>query len=200
MASKQFSLFDFEDDASPRDTAGNTAPAQEAGVAKDQPEPEREPVEIHVEDLMHLAAEPGQQYNNDEQDAEEKRSTRGRQRISEYDADNINIPDDDVLFSKSYYGIGEVSKMFNANISQIRFWEKEFPILKPRKNGKGDRLFRPEDVKNLKLIYHLLRDRKYTIEGAREFLRTHKNAEERFKAIESLQQLKTFLTELKLSL
>jgi hypothetical protein len=76
----------------------------------------------------------------------------------------------------------------------------DLDILKPRKNGKGDRLFRPEDVKNLKLIYHLLRERKYTIEGAKEFLRNGKKADEKFAMIESLKKIKGFLLELKANL
>ena len=77
-------------------------------------------------------------------------------------ADLIEVPEDEILFQKKYYAIGLVADMFKMNQSLIRFWENEFDILKPRKNGKGDRLFRPEDIKNLKLIYHLLRERKYT--------------------------------------
>lgn len=109
----------------------------------------------------------------------------------------IDIPDDEILFSKMYYSIGAVSEMFKVNPSLIRFWENEFEILKPKKNGKGDRLFRPDDIKNLKFIYHLLRERKYTIEGAREFLRNNKKADEKFELIESLKRLKNFLNELK---
>jgi DNA-binding transcriptional MerR regulator len=99
-----------------------------------------------------------------------------------------------------YYPIGTVSDMFKVNQSLIRFWENEFDILKPKKNGKGDRLFRPEDVKNLKLIYHLLRERKYTIEGAKDFLKHNKKAEQRFAMIESLKKIKGFLNELKANL
>ena len=79
-------------------------------------------------------------------------------------------------------------------------WENEFDILKPKKNSKGDRYFRPEDVKNLKLIYQLLRERKYTIEGAKEFLKKNKNADLKFAMVESLKNLKSFLNELKASL
>ena len=96
--------------------------------------------------------------------------------------------------------IGEVAGMFRENTSLIRYWENEFDILKPKKNSKGDRFFRPEDVKNLKLIHHLLRQRKYTIEGAKEFLKSNKTAAEKFEMIRSLQQLKSFLNELKASL
>ncbi len=131
-----------------------------------------------------------------------RKSTRGRMSLKELDtgADLIEIPEDEILFQKLYYSIGTVADMFKVNQSLIRFWENEFDILKPRKNGKGDRLFRPEDVKNLKLIYHLLRERKYTIEGAKEFLKNSKKAEEKFAMIESLKKIKAFLLELKANL
>lgn len=122
--------------------------------------------------------------------------------LKEADAgvDLIEIPADEILFDKKYYAIGIVADMFKVNQSLIRFWENEFDILKPKKNGKGDRLFRPEDIKNLKLIYHLLRERKYTMEGAKEYLKQNKRAEEKFALIESLQNLKGFLNELKADL
>lgn len=134
--------------------------------------------------------------------ADNKKLTRGRVSLKEMDAgvDLIDIPEDDVLFQKSYYSIGTVAGMFKVNQSLIRLWENEFAILKPRKNGKGDRLFRPEDIKNLKLIFHLLRERKYTMEGAKEFLKQNKRAEEKFQLIESLKKLKGFLNELKADL
>ena len=110
---------------------------------------------------------------------------------------SINIPEDATLYSKQYYAISEVAFMFNVNISLLRFWEKEFDILKPRKNKKGDRLFRPEDIKNLKLIYFLLREKKYTIEGARTFIKKGKKVNEHFEAIETLKNVRKMLTELK---
>ncbi|MBU3714201.1 MAG: MerR family transcriptional regulator [Ferruginibacter sp.] len=113
------------------------------------------------------------------------------------DVDKIEIPEDAILFSRSYYNIGAVAEMFKVNQSLIRYWENEFSILKPKKNGKGDRLFRPEDIKNLKLIHHLLRERKYTIEGAKDFLKKSKYADKKFEMIESLKSLKSFLHELK---
>ncbi|MDE3211603.1 MAG: MerR family transcriptional regulator [Bacteroidota bacterium] len=115
----------------------------------------------------------------------------------EREADLIEVPEDELLFQKQYYAIGEVAAMFRENTSLIRYWEKEFAILKPRKNRKGDRFFRPEDIKNLKMIYHLLRERKYTIEGAKDFIRDHKKAQERHVMQESLQKIKSFLIELK---
>lgn len=141
-------------------------------------------------------------FEKKKEKVEKKKSTRGRMKISDMSAtvDLIDIPEDEVLFSKRYYSIGLVSEMFKVNHSLIRFWENEFDILKPKKNGKGDRLFRPEDVKNLKLIYHLLRERKYTIEGAKEFLKKSKSAEKKFEMIETLKSLKSFLHEIKAGL
>ena len=109
----------------------------------------------------------------------------------------LDIPVDEILYSKQYYPIGEVAAMFRVNISLIRFWENEFDILKPRKNRKGDRFFRPDDVKNLKLIYFLLKERKYTISGAKSFIKSGKKVNERFEAIESLKNIRAMLLELK---
>ena len=127
------------------------------------------------------------------------KSSRGRKSLKQLglEADLIKIPEDDILFQKMYYGIGDVAVMFKVNPSLIRYWENEFDILKPKKNAKGDRFFRPEDVKNLKLIHHLLRERKYTIDGAKEFLKNNKAAGERHEMLESLQKIKSFLLELK---
>lgn len=131
-----------------------------------------------------------------------KKGTRGRMRLADMDADSVlsKLPDDETLAQKSYYPIGEVSQMFEVNPSLLRFWETEFPILKPKKNGKGDRFYRPEDIRNLKMIYHLLRERKYTIDGAREFMKNSKHAERKFELIHSLKALKNFLNELKANL
>jgi DNA-binding transcriptional MerR regulator len=127
------------------------------------------------------------------------KSKRGRKSLKQAtaEADLIDIPDDENLFRKQYYTMGEVAGMFRVNQSLLRFWETEFSILQPRKNKKGDRYFRPVDIKNLHLIYHLLRQRKYTIEGAKEFLKKNKKAEERFEAIQHLQQIRAFLLEWK---
>ncbi|MFI5194268.1 MAG: MerR family transcriptional regulator, partial [Chitinophagales bacterium] len=116
------------------------------------------------------------------------KSGRGRKSIRQIaeEADLIQIPDDEQLFSKQYYTMGEVSEMFRVNQSLLRFWETEFSILQPKKNKKGDRYFRPVDIKNLHLIYHLLRQRKYTIEGAKDFLKKNNKAEEKFETIKKL--------------
>ena len=143
-------------------------------------------------------AEPSKNQSTDRQ----RKSTRGRKSIRELSAEAhlVNVPPDEELFQKSYYAIGKVAEMFRVNQSLLRLWENEFDILKPRKNGKGDRYFRPEDIKNIQLIYHLTRERKYTMEGAKEYFRNNKRADEKFALIESLKKIKSFLLELKANL
>ncbi|MES2430438.1 MAG: MerR family transcriptional regulator [Bacteroidota bacterium] len=130
------------------------------------------------------------------------KSTRGRKSIEEMNAgvDLVNVPDDEELFSKMYYSIGKVAEMFKVNQSLIRLWENEFDILKPKKNGKGDRLFRPEDIKNIQLIYHLMREKKYTMQGAKDYIKQNKKAEEKFATIDALKKIKGFLLEFKANL
>ncbi|MEO5891985.1 MAG: MerR family transcriptional regulator [Ferruginibacter sp.] len=131
-----------------------------------------------------------------------EKSARGRKSTKEMSAgvDLIEVPEDAILYQKMYYTIGKVADMFKVNQSLIRLWENEFDVLKPKKNGKGDRLFRPEDIKNIHLIYHLMRERKYTMEGAKDFIKNNKRAKEKFETIESLKKLKGFLVELKANL
>lgn len=76
--------------------------------------------------------------------------------------------------TKLYYSIGEVAEMFDVNTSLIRFWEKEFSIIQPKKNRKGNRMFTPKDIENLQVIYHLLKERGYTIEGAKKKIKENK--------------------------
>ncbi|ULQ55117.1 MerR family transcriptional regulator [Flavihumibacter rivuli] len=129
---------------------------------------------------------------------------RGRKSLKEVarEAELIEIPADEELFQKQYYSIGEVANMFRMNPSLIRTWSNEFDsFLQPRKNRKGDRFFRPEDVKQLHLIYHLIRVRKFTLEGAREHLKAQKKkAEQQFAILQSLQKLRAFLVELRANL
>ena len=130
------------------------------------------------------------------------KSGRGRKSIRQVseEADLIQIPEDEILFQKQYYTMGEVAEMFRVNQSLLRFWEAEFNILQPKKNKKGDRYFRPVDIKNLHLIYHLLRQRKYTIEGAKDFLKNNSRAEEKFETIKKLEEVRHFLLEMKANL
>ena len=104
----------------------------------------------------------------------------------------------DYRIEKIYYTIGEVAELFEVNQSLIRFWEKEFDILKPQKNKKGNRLFTKSDLENLRLIYHLVKERGYTLQGAREKLRQNReNVVNTIQIIDSLNQVKGFLLELK---
>ena len=128
---------------------------------------------------------------------------RGRKSLKEIEteADLIAIPADEILFQKQYYGMGEVAEMFRINLSLLRFWEKEFDIIKPKKNKKGDRLFRPVDIKNLQIIHHLLRHRKFTVEGAKDYLKKNSQvAGKQFELMQSLEKFRSFLLELKASL
>lgn len=164
--------FDFDDAPAPK-----PEPQKKAPVLKKKPElVQRPPVAV--------------------------KSNRGRKSLQAKDSgmELVEIPEDEVLFSKLYYSIGDVAGMFKVNASLIRLWENEFDVLQPRKNRKGDRLFRPEDIKNLKLIYHLVREKKYTMQGAKDFIRNNKKTEEKFAMIEGLKKLRGFLCELKAGL
>lgn len=102
------------------------------------------------------------------------------------------------LPQKRYYGIGEVAKAFAVNTSLIRFWEKEFDILKPKKNAKGNRKFTPEDITNLQLIFHLVKERGFTLEGAKIHLKEGKKKTlDNFEIIAKLERIKTELTKIK---
>ena len=102
------------------------------------------------------------------------------------------------LPEKRYYGIGEVAKAFGVNTSLIRFWEKEFDVLKPKKNAKGNRKFTPEDIKNLQFIYHLVKERGFTLEGAKTHLKEEKKkALSNFEIINKLEDIKNHLSKIK---
>ena len=99
---------------------------------------------------------------------------------------------------KLYYTIGEVANMFGVNTSLIRFWEKNFDVIKPKKNKKGNRLFTKTDIQNLKLIYHLVKEQRLTLEGARKKIAENKeDTVNNFEAIESLKRIKDMLLEVK---
>jgi len=101
------------------------------------------------------------------------------------------------MADKLYYTIGEVSRMFQVNASLIRFWEKEFTIIRPQKNKKGNRIFTAKDIDNFRLIYNLVKEKGYTIQGARDHLAKHKSeAETNIEIIKSLQDIRSFLIEI----
>ncbi len=106
----------------------------------------------------------------------------------------INLPD------KLYYSIGEVAKAFDVNTSLIRYWEQEFPIIKPKKNKKGNRYFTPEDIKNLQIIYHLVKEKGYTLDGAKIALTTNSKISETITILDRLEFVKAELLKLKESL
>jgi len=99
---------------------------------------------------------------------------------------------------KLYYTIGEVADIFNVNVSLIRYWENQFSILKPKKNKKGNRLFTPNDIDNLHLIYHLVKEKRLTLEGAKLKLKENKESTmQNFEAIKKLKEIKAMLIEIK---
>ncbi|HTA61901.1 MAG TPA: MerR family transcriptional regulator [Bacteroidia bacterium] len=100
---------------------------------------------------------------------------------------------------KLFYSISEVAELFKVNASLIRFWEKEFDFLKPRKTAKGNRTYTKKDIENIRLVYHLVKEKGFTLQGAKEKLK-QKPAQEinkNLEAIDSLNKLKSFLLELK---
>lgn len=99
---------------------------------------------------------------------------------------------------KLYYSIGEVAELFEVNPSLIRYWEKEFDILKPAKNRKGNRVYTKEDLDQLRIIYHLVKEKGYTLQGARDKISQNRGDVARdMEIIQTLNRLKEFLLELK---
>jgi DNA-binding transcriptional MerR regulator len=108
------------------------------------------------------------------------------------------MPYKDREISKMYYTMGEVSAMFDVNQSLIRFYEKEFDVLQPKKNKKGNRYFTPEDIENFKIIFHLIRDKGYTLNGAKDHLKNNMgDSKENQRVIDSLENIKKFLLEVR---
>jgi DNA-binding transcriptional MerR regulator len=105
---------------------------------------------------------------------------------------HIDLPE------KRYYSIGEVATAFDVNTSLIRFWEKEFDALQPKKNAKGNRKFTPADIKNLEFIYHLVKERGFTLEGAKIHLKENrKKTLDNFEIIRKLETVKAELLKIK---
>jgi len=111
------------------------------------------------------------------------------------------MPYKEKTIEKSFFSIGEVAKMFNVNASLIRFWEKEFEELKPFKNKKGTRYFTKEDIKTFQTIFYLVKEKGFTLQGAKEKLKSDKLAvEKNAEMIRSLMKVKQFLLDIKTDL
>ncbi|MDN4164401.1 MerR family transcriptional regulator [Cytophagales bacterium LB-30] len=99
---------------------------------------------------------------------------------------------------KKYFSIGEVAEELNVATSLIRFWESEFDVIKPKKNSKGNRQFTLQDIENIKLIYHLVKEKGFTLQGAKEMLKSESSAiKDKMEMIDSLKKIKAFLLEVK---
>ena len=99
---------------------------------------------------------------------------------------------------KLYYTIGEVAEMFNVNTSLIRYWEKEFDIIKPKKNKKGNRFFTIEDIENFHIIYYLVKELGLTLKGAQKKLKENKEGTmKNFEVVKSLKEIKSLLLEIR---
>jgi DNA-binding transcriptional MerR regulator len=111
---------------------------------------------------------------------------------------HLHMPYKEREISKMYYTMGEVSAMFGVNQSLIRFYEKEFDVLQPKKNKKGNRYFTPEDLENFKIIFHLINDKGYTLQGAKDHLKHNMgDTRDHQRVIDSLEDMKKFLLEVR---
>ena len=108
------------------------------------------------------------------------------------------MPYKEVKVEKLYYTIGEVAEMFKVNTSLIRFWEKEFDIIKPKKNKKGNRLFTKEDIENFHIIFHLVKERGMTLKGAKQKMKDNRDdAIHNLEVIQSLHNIRKMLLEIR---
>ena len=108
------------------------------------------------------------------------------------------MPYKEKVIEKKYFSIGEVAEMMDVATSLIRFWESEFDIIKPKKNRKGNRQFTREDIDNVKLIYHLVKEKGYTLQGAKDLLKNGNDSlKENIEIIDSLKKVKKFLLEIR---
>ncbi|MCC5921135.1 MAG: MerR family transcriptional regulator [Cyclobacteriaceae bacterium] len=108
------------------------------------------------------------------------------------------MPYKEKVIEKKYFTIGEVAEQFGVATSLIRFWESEFDIIKPKKNRKGNRQFTKEDIQNVKLIYHLVKEKGFTLQGAKDFIKNNKDETmNQIEMIDSLKKLRSFLKEIR---
>jgi len=109
----------------------------------------------------------------------------------------LTVPYKEKIIEKKYYSIGEVAEQFNVATSLIRFWESEFDIIRPKKNRKGNRQFTKEDIEQVRLIYHLVKERGFTLQGAKDMLSNNlDHTTSSLALIDSLKEVRSFLKEL----
>jgi len=107
-------------------------------------------------------------------------------------------PDKKIKTDKLFYSIGEVASMFNVNTSLIRYWENEFDVIKPQKNKKGNRLFTQKDIENFHLIWHLVKERGMTLNGAKKKIKDNRaETEHNFELVKKLSEIKSLLIEIR---
>ncbi len=108
------------------------------------------------------------------------------------------MPYKEKTIEKKYYSIGEVAEKFGVATSLIRFWESEFDIIKPKKNRKGNRQFTKDDIEKVHLIFHLVKEKGYTLQGAKDLLKSNPNgAQSKMEVVDSLKKVRDFLAEIK---
>jgi DNA-binding transcriptional MerR regulator len=108
------------------------------------------------------------------------------------------MPYKEKVIEKKYFSIGEVAEMLDVATSLIRFWESEFDIIRPKKNRKGNRQFTKEDIHNVKLIFHLVKEKGYTLQGAKDLLKNGNDSlQEKMEIIDRLKKVKNFLLEIR---
>ena len=108
------------------------------------------------------------------------------------------MPYKEKAIEKKYFTIGEVAAQFGVATSLIRFWESEFETIKPKKNRKGNRQFTKSGIEHIRIIYHLVKERGFTLQGAKEMLKNDpETIQSKIETIQSLKEIKNFLSELK---
>ena len=108
------------------------------------------------------------------------------------------MPYKEKIIEKKYFSIGEVAQSLGVATSLIRFWESEFDIIKPKKNRKGNRQFTKEDINNVKLIYHLVKEKGYTLHGAKDLIKNSSDGiKEKVELIDSLKKVRSFLVDIR---
>ncbi len=186
---------------------------------KDQATDSNQNQVVYSDSQIRVKIKPKKETVETEEDAFPKKKKRGRKKgavrknvakgskmkVNGKEVENksnyLNIPDDETLNKKLYWGISEVAVMFGVANSLIRFWTNEFAVITPRKGVGSHRFYRTEDIRKLELIYDLIRVKQFSIDGARKYLTNNKEEiDVQTEVMQSLTKFKTFLMELKTSI